>query len=210
MNSIKQIVIYLFLFMATFLMVKMVWLYSSFNPSVAFLALKQDYINNGIWRYCFYIHVFSSVITLLAGFTQFNQLVLAHFTNWHRVMGKIYILFVLFMNVPSGFVLAIYANGYWSSKIAFIILDLLWFFYTLKAWLAIGNKNFLEHKNYMIRSFALTLSAITLRTWKLFFSTFTTLDHELVYMIDAWLGFIPNLLIAEFFIIKSIKIKLFK
>lgn len=55
----------------------------------------------------------------------------------------------------------------------------------------------------MIRSFALTLSAITLRLWKV---VLVKLFHPApmdVYMIIAGLGWIPNLIIAEYFIIKK-------
>ena len=52
----------------------------------------------------------------------------------------------------------------------------------------------------MIRSYALTFSAITLRTWKFILSRTTHIDPLHLYMIDAWLGFVPNLLLAEWWI----------
>ena len=55
----------------------------------------------------------------------------------------------------------------------------------------------------MIRSFALTFSAITLRTWKLILSNLFTIDLAELYVIDAWLGFVPNLAIAEIIIRKN-------
>ncbi len=58
----------------------------------------------------------------------------------------------------------------------------------------------MDHKNYMIRSYALTFAAVTLRTWKLILSNILTIDLAELYVIDAWLGFLPNLLIAELII----------
>ncbi|MBK8983473.1 MAG: DUF2306 domain-containing protein [Ignavibacteria bacterium] len=58
------------------------------------------------------------------------------------------------------------------------------------------------HRKYMIRSFALTLSAITLRAWKyalVFLFEPRPMD---VYQLAAWLGWIPNLIIAEIIIYK--------
>jgi hypothetical protein len=55
----------------------------------------------------------------------------------------------------------------------------------------------------MIRSYALTFSAITLRTWKLILSNIFAIDLAGLYVIDAWLGFVPNLVIAEIIIRKN-------
>ena len=57
----------------------------------------------------------------------------------------------------------------------------------------------------MIRSFALTLSAITLRLWKyLIVLAFQPRPMD-VYHIVAWLGWVVNLIIAEIIIFKYIK-----
>ena len=42
------------------------------------------------------------------------------------VLGKLYVAAVLFFNVPTGMILAVYANGHLPTKTAFIILDCLW------------------------------------------------------------------------------------
>jgi uncharacterized membrane protein YozB (DUF420 family) len=99
--------------------------------------------------------------------------------------------------------MAYYANGYWPTRIAFVILDSLWFVFTLKAWLEIRKGNVKKHKQFMIRSYALTFSAITLRSWKMLLSGLLVIDPVTLYMIDAWLGFIPNLLFAEWLIRKK-------
>ena len=60
----------------------------------------------------------------------------------------------------------------------------------------------------MTRSYALTLSALTLRTWKIILSNCTDLPPETIYMMDAWLGFAPNLLLAEWLIARRNRIQL--
>jgi hypothetical protein len=44
------------------------------------------------------------------------------------------------------------------------------------------------------------LSAVTLRTWKIIFLSMVYIDPLHLYMIDAWMGFVPNLLFAEWLI----------
>jgi hypothetical protein len=196
----RYALLYLLLCIATFLMLKGIIAYADFNSTTGFLKYKQDYLDNTVWKTAFYIHVFSSALTLMAGFTQFSPTILKNNKPVHRLAGKIYVYDILFVNFPSGMIMAIYANGLLPSKIAFIVLDTLWFSFTLAALLAIKKRDIITHRQFMIRSYALTLSAITLRTWKMIFTHTTTLDPLTIYMIDAWMGFVPNLLLAEWLI----------
>ena len=199
----KDLLIYFALCAATFGMLLTIAQYSSMQTDVGFLQFKQEYINIGIWRAAFYTHVFSSLLTLCAGFTQFSSYVLKHHKKLHRLVGKIYAYDVLLINVPAGMIMAIYANGGITSKIAFITLDCLWFLFTYMAVAAIRVKDIKKHKRFMIRSYALTFSAITLRTWKAIFSH-TPIDPDTLYMINAWMGFLPNWLFAEWLIRKKL------
>lgn len=197
---LQTFLIYAALSIACFLMLRTVAGYTSFRDDVQFLLLKQAYIHNPLWKAAFYIHVFSAILALFAGFTQFSSQLLRENKPLHRFMGKIYVWNILVVNVPAGMVLAIYANGELAGKTAFVLLDVLWFFFTYKAFSCALKRDFVHHKQFMIRSFALTFSAITLRTWKLILSHAIVIDMAQLYVIDAWLGFVPNLLVAEWII----------
>ena len=60
---------------------------------------------------------------------------------------------------------------------------------------------------FMIRSYALTLSAITLRAWKMGLANFTDITPMDRYRMVAWLGFVLNLLLAEYVIRKLRKMQ---
>jgi hypothetical protein len=64
-------------------------------------------------------------------------------------------------------------------------------------------RQFTAHKEWMMRSYALTLSAISLRAWKWLLIAFFHLRPLDTYMIVAWMGFVPNLLLAEYLIRKA-------
>jgi len=194
---------YAVLSVGCFLMLRTIIGYTSFRDDVQFLVLKQDYVHNTVWKTAFYIHVFSAVAALLAGFTQFSPQLLRENPKVHRLIGKIYVTNILFINFPVGLIMGVCANGGLPGKTAFLLLDALWFYFTWKAFMCAKNKRYVDHKNYMIRSFALTFSAITLRTWKLILSNLFAIDLAELYIIDAWLGFVPNLLIAEIIIRKN-------
>ena len=174
--------------------------YSSFRDDVQFLLFKSDYLDYKIWKTAFYIHVFSAIIALFVGFTQFSKDFLKDHRKLHRIFGKIYVWNILIINFPAGMILAIYANGELLGKTAFILLDILWFYFTYKAFIYAHKKDFIAHKNNMMRSYALTFSAITLRAWKVILSSNLNIEHSQLYIIEAWIGFIPNLIIIELII----------
>lgn len=198
---------YLALNVGTFLMLKLVVQYMALDDHVGFLQEKQAYLHLKVWKAAFYVHVFSSVLTLLAGFSQFSSEILSQHRRLHKLLGSIYAWDILVINFPAALIMAVYANGHLPSKIAFLILDSLWFWFTLKAILEIKRGNLQGHRDYMIRSYALTLSALTLRTWKIILSNATDLSPDIIYMMDAWLGFVPNLLAAEWLIARRKSLK---
>lgn len=199
-SILTDILVYLVLSIAVFLMAVMIGEYSSFETDAGFLRYKQDYLQNKVWLTAFYVHVFTAVLCLVAGFTQFSRYMLVQHKALHRKLGRFYAYNILLVNFPAGMIMAVYANGHLPSKLAFIILDCLWALFTYKAVVAAKQRKFVLHREYMIRSFALTLSAIALRSWKIVLVHLTALDPATIYMIDAWLGFVPNLLLAEWII----------
>ncbi|HMK24812.1 MAG TPA: DUF2306 domain-containing protein [Chitinophagaceae bacterium] len=199
-TTTKDLLVYLVLCAVTYLMIRIILEHVTLGPDVGFLKVKQEYVNNRFWRTAFYIHVFSAIMTLLAGFTQFSTYILNEHRKLHRFMGRIYVTAILYINFPTGMIMAVHANGGLPGKIAFIILDLLWFWFTLKAFLEIRKGNITQHKKYMIRSYALTFSAITLRVWKPVLSSLFIISPETLYIIQAWIGFVPNLFLAEWLI----------
>lgn len=122
-------------------------------------------------------------------------------------MGKLYIVNALFINVPAGFIMAINANGLWPSRLAFLILGGLWLYFTYKGWRSAISSDFKAHRRWMIRSYALTFSAITLRTWRIVLAPVVP-DPHILYMIDAWMGFVPNILLVEWFLRREKKNKI--
>ncbi|MES2430223.1 MAG: DUF2306 domain-containing protein [Bacteroidota bacterium] len=184
----------------TFLMLRIVIPYRTLETDIAFLQLKQAFIHIDVWRISFFIHVFTSTLVLFAGFTQFSKKLLKNKPKLHRRLGYIYVGNILLITGPSGLIMSFYANGGILSIIGFIILSILWMSTTGIALYKAINKDFIGHRMFMIRSFALTLSAISLRAEKVLFAEFTDIAPMDRYRIIAWLGWGLNLLIAEIII----------
>ncbi|MEN9569351.1 MAG: hypothetical protein RL172_582 [Bacteroidota bacterium] len=184
-------------------MLKIVLLYTPLQLNIAFLQLKQDYVDIPAWRISFFVHVFSSMLVLLAGFTQFSSQLRQQQPRLHRAMGYLYVLIILLVTGPAGLIMSFYANGGWLARVAFIVLSVLWMGFTARATYSAIKKDFTAHRHWMIRSFALTLSALTLRMWKVVLATITEMPPMTRYRLIAWLGWGVNLLLAEYLIRKS-------
>lgn len=186
------------------LMLNITLKYIPFDSNTAFLQIKQTEVN-GIkpYLFIFYIHVYSAIFSLLAGFTQFNSKLLKNYPVIHKTIGKLYVFAVLFLAAPSGFFIGLFANGGFYSKVSFITLSLLWFYFTLKGFLMVKSKIINLHKKFMLRSFALAFSAITLRLWKVILVYLFQPSPMDLYQIVSWLGWIPNLLLIELYIFKQ-------
>jgi hypothetical protein len=184
----------------SWLMLRITLEYWPIRSDAAFLQIKQQYIGIRHWELAFWIHVFTSMLPLLAGFTQFAPWVLAKWPGIHRVMGRVYVFTVCFITGPASLVMAFYANGGITSQIAFATLAILWLATTGMGWRRVLQRDFGRHREWMIRSYALTLSAVTLRAWKYGIVLVFEPPPMDVYRLVAWLGFVPNLLIAEWWI----------
>lgn len=189
----------------TFLMIRISLPYFSFDDHTAFLRIKQWIIHNPVWKFSFYIHVTTSSLCLLAGFTQFSKGLLKKNPKVHRYLGMVYVSVVVFLSGPSGLIMSVYANGGYLSQSAFTILSLLWIYFTCKAYFLAKSGNYIEHRKFMIRSYALTLSAITLRMWKFIIVLMLRPQPMDAYMLVAWLGWVPNLIFAEWYIKRIMK-----
>lgn len=198
---IFNVILLLTLAYSCILMGDITWRYRSFALDASFLQIKQTEITEIYWyKYAFYFHVISAVCALPAGFTQFNKAILKNYPRLHQVCGYLYVAAILIAAAPSGFLIGMHANGGIVAQIAFTLLAILWFFFTLQALLKAKKGDIKAHKNFMIRSFALTCSALTLRYWKLVLVYFFHPYPMDLYQLVAWLGWIPNLLIAEWII----------
>jgi hypothetical protein len=188
------------------LMINITLKYIPFNTNTAFLQIKQTEVTQiPSYVFFFYLHVYTAIFALIAGFTQFSQIILKKYPTIHKYIGRVYVFTVLFLASPSGLFIGFYANGGIYSQISFVILAAFWFYFTLKGFIHIKNKKILLHKKFMLRSFALTFSAITLRLWKVILVYLFHPAPMDVYQIIAWLGWIPNLIFIEYYIYKKNK-----
>lgn len=193
--------VFLIITYASYLLILLSLPYIHFEPNVEFLKTKQLIYHIKVWRYSFYIHVFTSPIVIIAGLLQFNRWILKHRPKFHRICGYTYVIVLLFITGPAAFVMSLHANGGYISQVSFTTLSVLWILFTYLSYRSIRKGNVRAHTIWNMRSFALTLSAVTFRFYLYLFSVFKVdIGPVETYLIVSYLSWIPNLIIVELLI----------
>lgn len=162
-----------------------------------FLKSKESFFQHFKWP--LYVHMFSAPLSILLGILQFSTRV----SKAHKWIGITYVACILFFAAPSGFAMAFFAIGGWPSIINFVLLSLLWFWYTLRAYRLAKQKQYELHRQYMIRSFLLANSAILLRLLGFVNLQVLGFDPYLAYPYMAWLSWLPGLLYYEAYLYRQ-------
>jgi len=200
----RRILFYLFtaiILYTAWLMLLLSLPYTSFERYVDFLMTKQFVYHIRHWRISFYVHVFTSIIVLVTGLAQFSVYLLKKYPGLHRRSGKIYAFVILGFSGPSGLVMAFYANGGLPARISFVMLASLWLITTFLGFRYAIRRNWRMHIAMMIRSYALTLSAITLRFYAFLIGTFHLQIRPVpAYILISWLSWTITIIIAEIII----------
>ncbi|MDO8296136.1 MAG: DUF2306 domain-containing protein [Caulobacter sp.] len=113
----------------------------------------------------------------------------------HRVVGVIYVAACL-LSAPAGLLLAFGATAGPIAGAGFGLLALAWFGTTAMGLRAVLLGEYQAHRRWMIRSFALTFAAVTLRLY-LFGGPLVGFAGLDAYRAIAFLCWVPNLLAAE-------------
>jgi uncharacterized membrane protein len=146
------------------------------------------------WIYVLYLHIVTGCIALAIGLIQLLRKQKTGRAKLHRRLGKIYVICILISGIVNIY-LSIFASGGWITRAGFFALDGIWIYATLTAVNRIRNKQVEAHQQWMLRSYALTFSGVTLRIWlPLLMIPF---EFETAYPMVAWLAWAPNLLVAE-------------
>ena len=171
-----------------------VWAYSSgvqrapVHPAMA--AVFDEH------RVLISVHAIGASIALLLGPFQFLDGWRSQAPRAHRLMGYLYLLFGVGVGGTAGILLSPYSFGGMVSHLGFGMLGCVWLFTGGMAIVAAKRRRFDQHRRWMVRNFALTLAAVTLRLY-LPASLAATIRFEDFYPIVAWLCWVPNLIFAE-------------
>ncbi len=151
------------------------------------------------YRSIFYTHIIFGITALLTGSVQFLPKFRRSNFTLHRSLGKVYVIACLTGGL-AGLIIAQFANGGLVSTLGFSGLALAWLLTTWKAYQMARQRDFVAHNQWMTRSYAVTLSAVTLRIWLPLFVSAFGWDFTPSYQFISWFCWIPNIIVAEWLI----------
>ena len=142
-------------------------------------------------------HFGGCALALAIGGFQLHPGLRKRFTSVHRWMGRLYVIGVL-VGGCGGLYMAWFANGGFTGKLGFALLAIAWLGTTACGYACIRSGKTNAHRRWMIRSFALTFAAVTLRLY-IPASQMAGIPFDAAYPVIAWLCWVPNLVVAELF-----------
>lgn len=175
--------------------------YLGFTPEASFVELRSP-----THYLLLSAHVTLGTITLICCCLQVWPWLRQRHPKVHRVSGRVYVLVVL----PAS-VLAFYSATMQAvpvpGRFGNAMLAVLWLITTLVGFYMARKRRYVEHRRWMIRSFALCFSIVVNRLWggilfavmTPFYDDFESLLPDMV-VIGIWLSWTVNLLIAEWWI----------
>lgn len=146
-----------------------------------------------------YTHVFASIVALALGPFQFSIKLRQRHLTLHRWIGRTYLSVGVLVGGLAGLYMAQFAYGGVVSRMGFTALALAWLGSGVMAYRAIRRRDMANHRAWMVRNYALTFAAVTLRLY-LPLALVGDLEFGEFYPVVAWLCWVPNLIWAEWFV----------
>lgn len=167
-----------------------------------------QHLNSAVWNKPFGIllitHIVFGMIAILIGPFQFFPSIRKKHPHIHRLIGKIYLLAILVAGIAAT-VLAINHNIIIQNRIAFgtglLGLAAAWFTTSGMAFWAIKNRNFVQHSEWMVKSYVVTCGFTTFRIFAFTLNKYFQLDYDKEMSgIMAWACWSIPLLISEVYL----------
>lgn len=182
------------------------------NPLDELTANGQDLAANYVGRsagvqLAFYLHIGFGGLALLLSPLQFATRLRLRAPRVHRVVGRV-VLASIAIGGLAGLVLAPLSLAGAVGTAGFGLLAVLWLAFAATALLAVLRRDIAAHRRWMVRTFALTYAAVTLRLWLGVLipaqmglaGVDEQLAFERAYLLVPFLAWVPNLLVAEWYL----------
>ncbi|MEQ8711386.1 MAG: DUF2306 domain-containing protein [Cyclobacteriaceae bacterium] len=179
-------------------------LYVLVDMQYGYLALKTEELQSALWTVLFYTHISFGGFALVIGWPQFVNRWRVSTPQFHRKLGMIYLIAVGLSGV-SGLYIAQFATGGIISELGFSGLAIGWLLTAGMALYTAKNGKYIEHEQWMIRNYALSFAAVSLRIMLPSSTGTLQIDFVSAYQVIAWACWVPNLIIAEMIIRRNVK-----
>jgi uncharacterized membrane protein len=152
-------------------------------------------------RIAFYTHIVFGGLALLLSPVQLSSRVRARVPRLHRATGRV-VLVAIALAGTAGFLLSWFNTAGPIGTAGFGTLAVLWVVFAGLGLRAILRRDVATHRRWMLRTFALTYAAVTLRLWLLVLIPLLG-DFASAYAVVPFLCWVPNLVVVELLLRRS-------
>jgi hypothetical protein len=158
-------------------------------------------------------HIIFACIALITGFLQFIERIRIQNPKTHRFLGRTYVISV-FISGLLALVVVFYIENF-TKSLAFLTLTIVWLVTCWNGYRLAVKRRFNEHRIWMMRSFGVTLVAVSARLLvPLLLLSYYILNGltipggrermvEEVLNVNIWVGLLLNFIIVEWIILKK-------
>jgi len=171
------------------------------GPTPLFLVEKESLLDWPLWRTAFYCHVIAACFCLMTG-PLLMVVRLLKVKGLHSFLGYVYLNAVLWIAAPAGLVITPFAKGGFLSALGFLLTGIAWWWATWVGYRMIVAKDVSGHIRWMVRSYAIALSAVWFRLIQIAMS-FSTMSDSVNYTMSVWLSLFASLWVSETFISRA-------
>ncbi|MCF2527029.1 DUF2306 domain-containing protein [Yinghuangia soli] len=164
--------------------------------------LAANYADRPAWvQAFFYTHIVAAGIALFLSPLQLSGRIRRRAPRLHRATGRVVIVGI-FIGGAAGLVLSPMNVADEIGFAGFGALALLWLTFAAAGLRAILHGDVAAHRRWMLRAFAMTYAAVTLRLWLLILVPAIG-DFRDAYVFVPFLCWVPNLIVVELVLRRS-------
>lgn len=163
----------------------------------ALFLLGRETTFHGIYRVAFYTHILSAPLVLFTGLILLSARVRRWNSLTHRILGWVYVIVLLMLMMPSSVVMSRQAFGGWSAGLSFLLLSMATASCAVMGVIHARRRRYDRHRRWMLRSFVLICSAVTLRIISGAAGEIGVPSPEGAYIVAAWCSWLIPLTVYE-------------
>ena len=157
-----------------------------FPPNFDSLFLQdREATFRGACRAAFYVHIFSGPVVLFNGLILLSDSVRRH-NGWHRRLGRIQVVVLLFFVLPSSVVMSRHAFGGSAAGLSFLLLSAATASCAIIGVAQARRRRYGRHRRWMLRCYVLICSAVVLRLISGTAGLVGVPSSEQAYIFAAW------------------------
>lgn len=169
-----------------------------FPPNFDSLFLQgRETTFTGLYRPAFYVHIFSAPVVLFTGLILMSEDVRRRRGSLHRVLGRVHVVLLLVLVLPTSAVMSRHAFGGWPAGLSFLCLSAATAVSAILGVVHARRRRFDKHRRWMLRSYVLICSAVVLRLVSGAAGLIGVASPERAYIVAAWCSWLIPLAVFE-------------